>query len=376
MPQQHELSDTHSVRHIGIALYNGFALPEVASILEVFQSANTLPDIPQCGGIHYRVRLLSAAGGRIASSSSVFVWTESVATCSPSDHFHALLIVGGTGAREAQRDERLIAWLGRTCPRSQLVLPIGEGRLLLDAAGYRPAADHRRSDDPIAEVTSRYLHARTSNQLRSALSVIHEDLGTEIAHHVTDRVSPPTQTQFIGMVRNNAPTQVSEPVLASARWLEANADRPIAINDAAQAAGMSERNFLRRFKTEMGVTPSDYLLCMRLDMSCRLLAETDLPADKIARRCGIGSGGRLSKLFRKHLGTTPTEYRQSDDAVEYDRVTSWRYPGTLEDCSPRPNGTPKSEVERSNSMALRRDIGNGKPIGSIARERDENCQRI
>jgi transcriptional regulator GlxA family with amidase domain len=44
-------------------------------------------------------------------------------------------------------------------------------------------------------------------------------------------------------------------------------------------------------------------------MCCRLLVETDLPVDKVARRCGIGSGGRLSKIFRKYLATTATEYR-------------------------------------------------------------------
>jgi transcriptional regulator GlxA family with amidase domain len=60
---------------------------------------------------------------------------------------------------------------------------------------------------------------------------------------------------------------------------------------------------------EMGVTPSDYLLYVRIDMCCRLLVETDLPVDKVARRCGLGSGGWLAKLFRKHLSTTPTEYR-------------------------------------------------------------------
>lgn len=61
----------------------------------------------------------------------------------------------------------------------------------------------------------------------------------------------------------------------------------------------------------MGVTPSDYLAYVRLDMSCRLLVETTLPVDKFARRCGVGSGRQLAKLFRKHLGVTPTEYRAS-----------------------------------------------------------------
>lgn len=108
---------------------------------------------------------------------------------------------------------------------------------------------------------------------------------------------------------------MSEKIQASARWFEANCDRPIAIDEAAQVAPMSERNFLRRFKIEMGVTPSEYLLYVRLDMCCRLLAETGLPVDKIARRCGLGGGGWLAKLFRKHLATTPTEYRASKRPV-------------------------------------------------------------
>ncbi|MCO4883534.1 helix-turn-helix domain-containing protein, partial [Paraburkholderia caribensis] len=97
--------------------------------------------------------------------------------------------------------------------------------------------------------------------------------------------------------------QVSDKIMASARWLQANVDRPISIDHAAQIAAMSERNFLRRFKNEMGTTPSDYLLQARLGMSCRMLVQTRLPIDKIARRCGIGSGGHLAKLFRKHLST-------------------------------------------------------------------------
>jgi transcriptional regulator GlxA family with amidase domain len=85
--------------------------------------------------------------------------------------------------------------------------------------------------------------------------------------------------------------------------------RPISIADAARVAAMSERNFLRRFKAQIGLTPSEYLLRARLDASCMLLAATDLPVDKIARRCGAGSGDGLAKIFRKRLSISPTEYR-------------------------------------------------------------------
>ncbi|HEY2023285.1 helix-turn-helix domain-containing protein, partial [Paraburkholderia sp.] len=57
------------------------------------------------------------------------------------------------------------------------------------------------------------------------------------------------------------------------------------------------------------MTPSDYLQNARLRLSCRMLVESQLPVDKIARRCGIGSGGQLAKLFRRHLSITPTDYR-------------------------------------------------------------------
>ncbi len=73
---------------------------------------------------------------------------------------------------------------------------------------------------------------------------------------------------------------------------------------------MSERNFLRRFKLEMGVTPSDFLLHARLETACGFLAETELPVDKVARRCGMGNGDRLAKIFRKRLLVSPTEFRQ------------------------------------------------------------------
>jgi AraC-like DNA-binding protein len=101
----------------------------------------------------------------------------------------------------------------------------------------------------------------------------------------------------------------NEKVIASAKWLAANCDRLISVADAARAVAMSKRNFLRRFREEMGVTPSEYLLCARLNRTCQLLKESDLPIDKIARRSGMGSGARLAKVFRKRLNMSPTAFR-------------------------------------------------------------------
>jgi transcriptional regulator GlxA family with amidase domain len=318
----HALPDVRKVKHIGIVLFGGFALPEVATVVEIFQSANALgrAETRQGSQISYRVHLLSAAGGRIDSSSSVFVWTESVAARGHEDGFHMLYIGGGDGARTALRDERLTTWLHREGPRSEVVVPMGEGRLLLEAAGLGRKGSVRRAEGRATEADQNGpfrvgVPMAGATPLQSALAVIQDDLGSEIARQIADHVvRPPQQTRFAATVRERAPASVSEKIQASAKWLEANGDRPIAIDEAAQVAAMSERNFLRRFKIEMGVTPSEYLSYVRLDMCCRLLVETDLPVDKIARRCGLGGGGWLAKLFRKYLETTPTEYRTSKRA--------------------------------------------------------------
>lgn len=303
---------TH-VKTIGIALFDGFALPEIASIMEVFQYANEFTALGEDSSPRFKLCLLSTAGGRIASSSSVFVWTDSIQARRHPERFDALFIAGGPDVDRALCDGELLAWLLHVCPMTEHVVPVGEGHLLLEAAD-----DRRSVSAELAAEKSPYRAAvrdGRASPLRSALMLIEEELGPHVARQIAAVVSPSASTQFTDIVHRNGTRSVSEKIQASARWLEQNGHRQVGIDEAARFAAMSERNFLRRFKAELGVTPSDYLLYVRLDMCCRLLAETTLPVDKIARRCGIGSGGQLSKLFRKYLATTPTDYRLRNQAA-------------------------------------------------------------
>ncbi len=307
---------TNALTRVDIALFNGFALPTVAAIIEIFQKANSLVASQRPGRARYDVSLLSAAGGRIASSSSVFVWTDDVQSHRGTNETHLLFIAGGAGVQQACRDERLSNWLRRRHPFSEIVHPIAEGQLLLQAAGlpsrYYPLISEGNEAHGLHPARSL---TEAPGAVSTALRIVEEDLGADLAQQVAESIAPQPTTSFSTSVTLGMTPQVSEKILASARWLEANVDRPISIDDAAQVAAMSERNFLRRFKSEIGMTPSDYLLRARLKMSCRMLIDSRLPVDKIARRCGIGSGGQLSKLFRKYLATTPTDYRMRNQAA-------------------------------------------------------------
>ncbi|WP_115776463.1 GlxA family transcriptional regulator [Paraburkholderia caffeinilytica] len=308
-------TQTSEMTRVDIALFNGFALPKIAALIEIFQKANALIASQGSGRARYDVSLLSAAGGRIASSSSVFVWTESVESHRGTTDRHLLFIAGGAGVQQARRDERLGNWLRRRHPFSEIVHPIAEGRLLLEAAGL-PSRYHALlyGSNEAHELYPAPLFGEAPAAVRTALRIVEDDLGPELARQVAESIAPQSETPLSSSMARGVAPQVSEKIMASARWLEANVDRPISIDDAAQVAAMSGRNFLRRFKSEIGMTPSDYLLRARLNISCRMLVESSLPVDKIARRCGIGSGGQLAKLFRKYLATTPTDYRMREEA--------------------------------------------------------------
>jgi transcriptional regulator GlxA family with amidase domain len=162
---------------------------------------------------------------------------------------------------------------------------------------------HLVRDDPSADAGDRY------ESMKGALSIVKRDLGLDISRNVAERLMPGSAAKLVSILGDSGAASAGDKIRAAARWLQDNCERPISVVDAAQVAAMSERNFLRRFKIEMGITPSDYLLQARLAVTCALLTDSELPVDKIARRSGMGNGDRLAKIFRKRLMISPTEYR-------------------------------------------------------------------
>ncbi|WP_321891134.1 helix-turn-helix domain-containing protein [Paraburkholderia tropica] len=296
-----------TVKTIGIALFDGFALPRVARIVEALQRANELAGAQVSEPARFNVALLSTLGGRIAASSSVYVWTESMLTTRAQARFHALFVADGPGVDDALRDETLIGWLRRAAALAEHVIAPGDGQRLLDAAGHRRAAAHGLS----ASGTLPSFQDIAAPLPDALHEIVEQALGAEAAHSF-DAVAADAARGAVGAfstIGTISTISTSAKMRASARWLKENCHRPVSIDEAAQFVTMSERNFLRRFKAEFGLTPSDYLLYVRLHMACRLLADTVLPIDTIARRCGVGSGGALAKLFRRHFGETPSTFR-------------------------------------------------------------------
>jgi len=73
---------------------------------------------------------------------------------------------------------------------------------------------------------------------------------------------------------------------------------------------MSVRNFERVFTREVGTTPSQYVLQMRVEAARRQLERTDMGLKHVASAAGFGSVDVMRRAFVRLLGITPGRYRE------------------------------------------------------------------
>ncbi|GLF99553.1 GlxA family transcriptional regulator [Streptomyces yaizuensis] len=93
------------------------------------------------------------------------------------------------------------------------------------------------------------------------------------------------------------------------RWMAENLHRPLTLADIAARAGTSVRTLNRRFRSETGLSPLQYLLRVRIEQAQHLLERGDLPVEHIAARTGLGTPANLRHHFQRLNGTTPGVYR-------------------------------------------------------------------
>ncbi|CAB3702102.1 HTH-type transcriptional activator RhaS [Trinickia soli] len=299
-----EMTSLADARHIGILIFDGHCLFTTGVISEVFQLANGLMRFSS-GQPPYRVSLLSKLGGPVTSSSSIAVMTQRLDAYSVGD-FHALYVASNDVRVTSGFDVQLARWLSGSATAGHA------------SASRHPSAfgvgigQHTRPSVPVFWIGSGSMPAWALNQkaAQMALTQIASDHGEDMSLRIASSL-PPSVGEVV-KARNDTPSlnTTVDKIHESTRWMRENFGGDISVSDAAAVAAMSVRNYLRRFKSEFGVTPLEYLMQLRFEAICAMLVGTKLPVDKIARRCGMGNGDRLGRLFRKRYGVSPTIYRK------------------------------------------------------------------
>ena len=99
--------------------------------------------------------------------------------------------------------------------------------------------------------------------------------------------------------------------LCSARdMLRETHERPVSIQEVAQAAAMSPFHFIRQFEAVFGATPHQFRIQARLDRAKELLALSDYSVTDVCLEVGFSSLGSFSDLFARRVGASPSVYRR------------------------------------------------------------------
>lgn len=99
--------------------------------------------------------------------------------------------------------------------------------------------------------------------------------------------------------------------IETALWIDANAHRPIDLDDAAAEAGLSPFHFLRLFSNVLGVTPHQYLVRSRLRHAARLLPDRERAITDIAFDVGFGDLSNFVRTFHRAAGVSPRGFRRA-----------------------------------------------------------------
>ena len=86
---------------------------------------------------------------------------------------------------------------------------------------------------------------------------------------------------------------------------------PITVLDVASYVGIDRSHLYTVFKQVLGVSPKDYLTDFRIRKACTLLREPELSITAAANSVGFENNLYFSKVFRKRMGVTPSQYRRT-----------------------------------------------------------------
>lgn len=93
-------------------------------------------------------------------------------------------------------------------------------------------------------------------------------------------------------------------------YLQTHYHEPITLNEVAEHTFVSTYYISRMFKKEMGKNFVDYLNELRIEKAKELLKDVRYKTYEVAEKVGIPDAHYFSRLFKKYVGMTPTEYRE------------------------------------------------------------------
>jgi transcriptional regulator GlxA family with amidase domain len=279
-------------------------------------------------GRGYEITAVSVAGGDVRTSTGLPI--GGTARADTAMDFDTVVIAGGDRLVGLPIEKPLLEVVADLADRAGRIASVCTGAFVLAELGLldgRRATTHWRHVRALAraypriQVETDAIFVRDGDVITSAgisagvdlaLAMVEDDHGPEVARDVARELvvflqRPGGQSQFSVATRTPVPRH---PVLR--RLLDEVTATPAqehTVPSMARLAGVSPRHLSRLFGDEIGTTPGRWVELIRLELAQQLLLQ-DSSVTVAAERSGLGSDETLRRVFARHLGVTPTEYRR------------------------------------------------------------------
>lgn len=94
-------------------------------------------------------------------------------------------------------------------------------------------------------------------------------------------------------------------------YIRSNYRGSVSLADIAAAANISKSEASRCFQSCLHISPVSYLLKWRVEVAQQLLLNSAMSIETIGFECGFSSASYFCKMFQRHTGMTPGQYRNS-----------------------------------------------------------------
>lgn len=316
-------SEEPAARRVVVVTFDSGQILDVTGPLEVLSHASRF--LP---AVRYRTEVVTHRGGPVMASCGLEFASTPINEV--SGDVDTLIVAGGAGIDAAVADTELLVHIRRLARDARRVTSVCSGAFLLAAAGLldgRRATTHWADcgllGDTYTDVTvdPDAIYVQDGNVWTSAgvtagidltLALVADDHGSQSAATVARQLvvylqRSGGQTQFSALLAGQAAD--TEPVRDLLAWLRDHLTDDLSVAALARQINLSERQFTRVFKAEVGATAADHVEAVRLDSACRLLETTSRTIEQIAKTCGFGTPETMNRAFRRRLNTTPGEHR-------------------------------------------------------------------
>lgn len=163
------------------------------------------------------------------------------------------------------------------------------------------------------ELTKSFLFPGIQNEYRELFDRIIRELQLKRPYYkeLADRLG---QELLILMARNRMNKieniERSEVIEKVIETMHKKYKENISIEDYAKSSGMSVCWFIRSFRAHTGLPPQQFMIQLRIGKAKELLSSSGYNITEIAEICGYENSLYFSRIFKKHIGLSPKEYRK------------------------------------------------------------------